>query len=113
LVSDLKNVELPPVVAENVFRLLQESLNNVVKHADASHVGVQIEVNPNNVDINGQSLLQVVVSDNGVGQALDAVDGSRLGILGMKERVDLMGGSLKIDSPENSGTTVSVQIPLR
>ncbi len=113
LLSDLKNVELPPVVAENVFRLLQESLNNVVKHADASHVSVKIEVNPTNVSTNGQSFLQVIVSDNGIGQALDAVDGSRLGILGMKERVDLMGGSLNIDSPENSGTTVSVQIPLK
>ncbi len=113
LVSDLKDVELPPVVAENVFRLLQESLNNVIKHADASHVGVKIQVNPTDVATNGQSILQVVVTDDGIGQTLGAVDGSRLGMLGMKERVDLMGGSLNIDSPENLGTTVVVQIPLK
>ncbi len=99
---------LPPVVAENVFRLLQESLTNVVRHANASQVkiGLHIDGEP------ASPILHLLVADDGIGQVGGDMDGERLGMLGMRERVDLLDGKLEIESSEKNGTAIIVRIPL-
>ncbi len=113
LESSIKDVEIPPIIAENVFRLVQESLNNVLKHSHATRVDVAVELR----NTGDSSDLFVRVSDDGVGakQAMehpDPSDGQRLGILGMQERVELLGGSIKFLSESSGGTAVQVCIPL-
>lgn len=113
LIADVGPLEIPPVVAENVFRLVQESLNNVLKHAAASEVEVRVDSVPRG---DSETWLRVVVSDNGRpsetrGQAARD-EAPRLGILGMRERVDLLGGQLDLDFDPAHGTTVTAQVPL-
>ncbi len=95
----------PPVaVSENVYRILQEALTNVSKHARAGEVHVKLLVQPGAVDLS--------VRDNGVGLAPGALDGKRLGIPGMRERVELLNGSFAVGTAAGGGTEVRVTIPL-
>ena len=116
--SNVNDLDLPPVIAENVYRLIQESLNNVVKHADATRVDVAIELQ----DESQPHALSVTIEDDGVGAQSKSdsedsdrtiLDGNRrLGILGMRERVDLLGGTLEFISLAGQGTTIKVRVPV-
>ncbi len=118
LESTIHDANLPMVVAENVYRLIQESLNNVVRHANASRVDVAMQL----TEVNGDPALLVSVQDDGTGAVNPADEvGSlrppgkgqpRLGILGMQERVDLLGGHLDMVSGTNQGTAVRISVPL-
>jgi two-component system sensor histidine kinase DegS len=89
-----------------VFRLIQESLNNTAKHAQARHVEVRLEFKPNVVHFR--------VVDDGVGFDQSAkAERPQFGIMGMKERVKLLQGKMKIDSEPGKGTSVLCSIPLR
>ncbi|MBN6186973.1 sensor histidine kinase [Aneurinibacillus sp. BA2021] len=89
-----------------VFRLIQESLNNTAKHAQAKHVEVRLEFKTNAVHF--------VVMDDGVGfdQSTKA-ERPQFGIMGMMERVKLLQGKMKIESEEGKGTKLFFSIPLR
>ncbi|AMA71721.1 histidine kinase [Aneurinibacillus sp. XH2] len=89
-----------------VFRLIQESLNNTAKHAKARHVEVRLEFKPHVVHFR--------VLDDGVGfdQAVKA-ERPQFGIMGMRERVKLLQGKMKITSAPGKGTSVLFSIPLR
>ncbi|HEU4993820.1 MAG TPA: histidine kinase [Gemmatimonadaceae bacterium] len=92
-------------VASPVFRTLQEALNNVAKHAQATRIRVALTIEP--------SFLSLLISDNGRGITPDEVLGSgSLGLLGMRERAIAMGGTVTIGPGESGGTTVSLQLPL-
>lgn len=116
--SNVNNLSLPSVIAENVYRLIQESLNNVLKHANATRVDVTIEIQ----EPTTPRALLVRIRDNGIGTKSSRddseskntiLDGNRrLGILGMRERVDLLGGTLDLQSQPGQGTTISVRVPL-
>ena len=87
-----------------LFRLIQEGLQNAIKHADASLIKVLLEVHKDKISL--------VIKDDGVG--FNPEEGEKVGsygIIGMKERVDLLDGELKIDSEINKGTTIKVVIP--
>jgi two-component system sensor histidine kinase UhpB len=87
-----------------VFRILQESLTNVVRHAAASEITIRME--KRNKD------LMLLVKDNGKGMRMeDAFRDESLGILGMRERAQMFGGEVDICSAPGSGTTVRVNIP--
>ncbi len=91
-----------------VFRVVQESLNNIRKHSQATSASVQLEC------IDGN--LTVRIKDDGKGFDLSslgetAADGGGFGVLGMKERVELMEGTFNIDSAIGTGTTVRIQLP--
>ncbi len=91
--------------ATAVFRIVQESLTNIIRHAGAS----QIELNLSYRD----DALHILVLDNGVGMAPDALQKSRsFGIAGMRERVRLLAGTLKISSSPGHGTRLKIVIPL-
>jgi PAS domain S-box-containing protein len=89
-----------------MYRLAQEALNNVAKHARADHVDIVLERHADH--------LSLIVEDNGVG--FDAVSaltpGRGLGLIGMRERAALFGADLQIESTPGRGTTVIVRAPL-
>jgi len=100
--------ELPAMVETVLFRVLQEAITNVVKHASATRAGVILQSLSHNV--------QLVIEDDGVGFACsdskNDASSSRLGLLGMRERLALVGGSLEIESIPGKGTTLLINVPL-
>lgn len=107
--AGLDDRRLPPATETALYRVILEALTNVRKHARATRVSVVLQA----------ALRQVVaiVEDNGCGfDPEPALAGSpaehRLGILGMRERVALLGGELTIDSEPGRGTTVIAHVPL-
>ncbi len=95
-------------IALALYRILQESLTNIAKHADASHVDVELTKSFEHV--------KMVIRDDGHGihaNALaDALENNRLGLFGMQERAELLGGSLAFRSSPNRGTTIIVILPI-
>jgi signal transduction histidine kinase len=94
---------VPRAVSENLYRILQEALTNVAKHARAAEVFVALCVSA------GQAIL--TVRDSGVGLVPDAADSKRLGILGMRERAELLDGRFVLKAAPGQGTRVEVVIP--
>lgn len=88
-----------------VLRIMQEALNNVSKHADATLVRVRA------VRENGEVALSIV--DNGRGFDPAAVDPGRFGLVSMRERAALVGGTLTVESARHDGTTVALRVPLQ
>jgi signal transduction histidine kinase len=98
------DIRLDAERATALFRIFQETLTNVTRHAGATQVQVRLTKE------NAGLILEV--RDNGRGMRDDQLSGkSSLGILGMRERVLLLGGTLTISSTLGSGTTVRVEIP--
>jgi len=100
---------LPRQIETAVYRIVQEALTNVLKHADAQNVSVILEYRRNRV--------QAIIEDDGSGFDTERVVNvrtgtGRLGLLGMQERVALVDGELNIESTPRSGTTVIVHIPI-
>lgn len=102
---EVPDSEVAHDIADNTFRLVQESLNNVAKHADATLVDLSV------IECSGTEL-QIAVSDNGRGNASEG-SGRRLGLTGMRERVDLLGGRMEIESNAGKGTHIKIRLPLR
>ena len=96
---------LPAELAICIYRVVQESLSNIARHARASQVEVEL--------ICDDDLVYLSVRDNGMGfdAAALAHTGTHLGLLSMKERVRLAKGRLDIDSTPGQGTHVRVEIP--
>jgi signal transduction histidine kinase len=100
-----EEVELDHAIATAVFRILQEALTNVARHAKASEVQVGLQ------KAGGKLLLEV--KDNGIGIDLDAdFNNSSLGLFGMQERAYAFGGHVRFECRRHHGTTVTVEIPL-
>jgi signal transduction histidine kinase len=97
-------VSLPARTQVEVLRVLQEALTNVRKHADATVVRVNAEVDDNRFVLN--------VVDNGRGFRPDETSGDGLGVQGMKERARLMGGDLRVVSEPSGGTIVNLTVPI-
>ncbi|MBN1179520.1 MAG: sensor histidine kinase [Anaerolineae bacterium] len=100
---------LPSEIETTLYRITQEGLTNVAKHAQANHVTVTLNFGEEHVDL--------VITDDGVGMDVElaqqaAAYGSGWGLAGICERVQLIGGRLDIQSTAGSGTTLSVQVPL-
>jgi signal transduction histidine kinase len=85
-----------------VYRIVQEALTNVSKHSGATKARVEVREN--------DATIHLVVSDDGTGFDPAAVTAG-FGLLGMRERVELLGGTLAIESAPGSGTTVRVSVP--
>jgi PAS domain S-box-containing protein len=88
-----------------MYRLAQEALNNVVKHARADHVDVVLERSPDHVSL--------IIEDNGVGFDPDSVErvGHGVGLIGMRERAALVGAELQVESTRGHGTAIIVRAP--
>lgn len=101
---DILEDRIPSSVKDAIFRIVQEALGNVSRHSSAGRVHLSL------LEIDGNIVL--TVQDNGLGFDIDAAlpedDRARgLGFLSMKERTELFGGTLKIDSTRGSGTTIT------
>jgi signal transduction histidine kinase len=100
---------LAPDVELVLFRIVQEALNNVRRHAHASQVITMVEF--------GEGRVRITVEDNGQGFELpsrtgDLVARGKLGLVGMHERTQLLGGTLTLQSSLDEGTTVTVDVPV-
>jgi len=112
LVFDLHlslSTRLPALVEITLYRVLQEAVTNVVKHANASRIGVILRV------VSHEVLL--IVEDDGCGFVWDDTPGRdgparSLGLLGIRERLNLVAGELEIESSANRGTTLIARVPL-
>ena len=105
LESKIDNVQINPKKSIALYRILQESMNNIIKHAMASEVRISLYIKENE--------LILKISDNGIG--FDTEKKQRkdsYGLLGMKERVYLLDGEFSISSEVNKGTEVMVLVPL-
>ena len=99
-------VDLPEPYASAVFRIVQESLANVAKHAQATRVAVSVERQPHGVTLR--------IADNGVGFEAKAPRKTHsLGLMGLRERAQLLQGSVHIQSQPGQGTQVEVSIPIQ
>jgi len=98
-----RNGDLDPQLETTIYRLVQESLTNIIKHAHASRVRVSVTA------VDGD--VRIEVQDNGVGFDPDTRTGG-FGLAGMRERVYLAGGTVELESGEN-GTLVRARLPQR
>ena len=104
LEASIGEERLPPEVETALYRIVQEALTNVSKHAGASRISIVVRRKGNSA--------AVVVEDDGRGfDAHARSDG--LGLPGMRERVALLGGRLIVESSSGSGTTLAVEVPIR
>jgi signal transduction histidine kinase len=95
---------LPGEIETTLYRVVQEALTNVVKHAEATHVSIVVSGRANSV--------AATIEDDGRGFLTDQVRPDALGLLGMRERLALVGGTLAVESSAESGTTIVAQAPL-
>lgn len=106
--QDLDGRRLPPPVETTLYRIVQEALTNMAKHANAQNVSIVLEQR-------GRGVV-AVIEDDGRGfdvarwRSKEGVKG--LGLAGMEERASLLGGALTVESRPGSGTTIVVEIPL-
>lgn len=95
---------LPPRVEVALYRVCQEALANVARHADAERVHVRLIATPEQV--------RLVVEDDGSGFDASNASEDRHGLVGMNERAKMLGGSLNVQSSPGAGTRVEVTVPL-
>lgn len=98
--------DVPPEIALSIFRVLQEALNNAIKHSGSPRCDVILTHNGDEIEL--------TVRDSGRGfDAAHAIKARGLGLTSMKERMTLVDGDLSIESQPGKGTTVHVRVPLR
>ena len=100
----LAGARLPTTVETVVFRITQEALTNVVKHAEAKTVDIRLACRERSVVL--------TIEDDGVGFSLVPGRGGKLGLVGMRERVASVSGELDIEAKQGVGTRLTVEIPL-
>lgn len=103
--SNLSHISIDPKASTIIFRIIQETLTNIMRHSGASSVTIDIKA--------GSGNLFLAVKDNGIGINEDEIAAGRsLGILGIRERVAILNGTMKIEGAPGKGTTVKISIPL-
>ena len=95
---------LPPAVEVGLYRIAQEALQNALRHAAASRVTLRLETSPDNV--------RLTVEDDGRGFAVEDATASRFGLVGMRERTRLLGGTFQVESSPGAGTRITAEVPL-
>ncbi|HWJ77435.1 MAG TPA: sensor histidine kinase [Niallia sp.] len=100
-----KEARLPSKYEVALFRLIQESVQNAFKHAEATVITVKIELRSDQVI--------VIVKDNGKGFVKEKYKEESFGLIGMRERVELLDGELTIDTKLGVGTIIMINVPIR
>jgi len=95
---------LPTKYEVGLFRIIQESVQNALKHANACEIKVELEIT--------NAMITVLIKDNGVGFDTTQQKPASFGMIGMRERVDLLNGEITFDSKIGKGTDVLIRIPL-
>ena len=102
--SALGEARMPTELETALYRVVQEALTNIVKHADATSISVSV--------VRRVSGVAAVIEDDGAGFDPRAVREDGIGIVGMRERLALLGGRLEIESRKGAGATVVAEVPL-
>ena len=102
-------LELSPAVTTTLFRIVQEAVSNIVRHANAGSVTIVLQLSG--------GLIQMRIQDDGRGfdpknASRDAVELQQLGLLGIRERAELLGGQIQIESAPEKGTSLQVSFPM-
>jgi PAS domain S-box-containing protein len=101
----LENLDLNPEQATAIFRIFQEALTNVMRHAAANRIDTRMEKK--------DGMFVLTIADNGKGiTESEKMSRSSLGLLGMRERAQLIGGEVHLNGIAGEGTTVTVQVPI-
>jgi two-component system sensor histidine kinase UhpB len=105
-----KDMRLPPHLETMLFRISQEAVSNILRHAEASEASLTLQMENDHVTLQ--------VTDNGRGFDVEksqgeAVTRKQLGLLGMQERASMVNGTVKVESRPGKGTTLRVYVPLR
>jgi signal transduction histidine kinase len=103
LEAQLGEERLPSLAETTLFRVIQEALTNIVKHADAQRVSILLQ--------RKTGAVVAVVEDDGTGFDPAATPADALGLAGMRERVALAGGRLQVESASGAGTTLVAEVP--
>ncbi|MBA2265665.1 MAG: GAF domain-containing protein [Chloroflexi bacterium] len=104
IVFDAEPIERLPLPAEEaLYRIGQEALHNVVKHANASNAALRITIEGGRVRLS--------VTDDGIGFAPHQVPRGHLGLIGMRQRADLVAGELRVESKAGGGTLIEASVP--
>jgi signal transduction histidine kinase len=104
LEAQIGEERLPNDVETTVYRIVQEALTNVVKHAEATRVSILL--------VRRDATVTAVVEDDGLGFDPEAAGEDSLGLEGMRERVELHEGRMTVETAPGSGTTLRVEVPL-
>jgi two-component system, chemotaxis family, sensor kinase Cph1 len=104
LEAQLGDSRLAPEVETTLYRIVQEALTNVVKHAGAANVSILL--------VRREAAAMLVIEDDGQGFTVEDAREDGLGLAGMRERVALHDGRLLIESRRGGGTTLAVEVPL-
>ena len=102
--ASIAEERLPEQVEIALYRIVQESLTNVVKHARARHVSILLTRRDGGV--------KVVIEDDGLGFQVGESTNGGFGLMGMRERLALLGGRLLVESDGETGTTVAAEVPV-
>jgi signal transduction histidine kinase len=110
LIADVTTTRWPPEIEITAFRVVQEALTNIARHARAKHVRVELRQR--------NEAMHLTIRDGGVGfnanaARLETTHGASIGLLGMQERVSLAGGTLDLQSVPSGGTQIEVCLPLQ
>ncbi len=98
---------LDDTIKISLYRIIQESLTNVLKHASASEIKIQLQYHKPN----GQEYISLDIRDNGVGIDINNLRPG-LGLLGMRERVEMLNGQFELETHINEGLHIAITIPL-
>lgn len=101
----LLNTKLDNTIEIIVYRVIQEIVNNIIKHAQASIVNIQL--------VEHEEELVLMVEDNGVGFDTSNLTNQGIGIKNIRSRIEFLNGSVDIDSQPKNGTTITIEIPLK
>ncbi|MBI5304768.1 MAG: GAF domain-containing protein [Chloroflexi bacterium] len=100
----MESARLPSTTETALYRIVQEALTNIIRHARATRVQIILE--------RRDDCVRATVDDDGCGfDVQEATQRGRLGLLGMKERVDMLGGKLTVESEPGEGTTLIIEVP--
>jgi len=105
-----KEKRLPSAMEAAMFRLVQEGFNNALKHAQPTFVSLEM--------IFLENTIQLLIEDNGVGFSMDQIEArakshANFGLIGMKERVELLQGKIDFDSKIGQGTQIRINVPIK
>lgn len=101
---DIDDIDLSHDIKLVLFRIIQECVNNSLKHSKSDRIIIHVKQNDNYCNL--------IIKDFGIGFDVNTVFNNHFGLLLVKERVNLIGGNIDIDSKEDSGTVISINVPI-
>ena len=101
-----EDIDIKGEYATAVFRITQEALTNIIRHAEAKNVKIQVKFS------NSKISLKVCDDGKGIKKNNKPAQEKTFGMFGMKERAAMLGGEMKIVSQPNKGTTINLSLPL-